>query len=411
MNVAKNKNSRFIDSIFEILAGRTTEIYFNDLYDKAKEHMSRGSFISISEAYVHIIKQYTQAANNPQNTEFLRNLCRTYYNYYCTHTGKTNIDFSLFEDSVVSALMPEEHFNNLTPANKTKLLASCINHIITDFTISIIHKYKSLIIDNRKDPDIVRVLQDAVKELLYHKREDNFNMLAQETAASKRDDVSKLRAELREEVSKGIILKQENAKLTSLIGALTETIKKMRAAAATAQPALPAKCVTCDENRSKNVKLIEKTAELERENRSNSASLSSMRMQLMEAENKCAVLDAERARISRELDDAKAQLATMRSVQQAHAMYSVSAPPADAQHTSGGAVGMQHVSVAGAQQVSPSYSMGMQQAGAQHAASTPVDAIRGAEDALADIQSILDDVPQDSLDDLQAASHIEDSFM
>lgn len=293
-----SKNTKFIDSIFEILAAKTTEIFFIDLYDKARQHMADGSFVSVTEAYTHIIKRYAQAANNTQSPDFLRSLCRAYYNYYCVHTGKISADYSMFEDTVVSALVPEEHFNILTQTNKTKLLADCINHIINDFAIRVIHEFKPMIIDQRKDQDVVRVLQDSVKEILYNKREDYLNALAKQVAASKHDSSDKLRASLRSETQQNLTLKKENAKLLSIINAMTTRIKKLQAT----------KCSACDEARNKSVKLMASNAELERELRSSSASLGDMRSQLITANNKYSELDAERARLIRECDQLRNQI-------------------------------------------------------------------------------------------------------
>lgn len=139
------------------------------------------------------------------------------------YTAFTTISFSKCVDRLAANFVPTDYYASLNNTQKMSILRLVINQAVKNFTKKIVNDHLNKIIDNHKEPDNVRLLQDELIDCFLLEREGVYQrFVATQTKTNSNETVNRLVAEkMQKEIKKLIIekiqLKKENAALKKII--------------------------------------------------------------------------------------------------------------------------------------------------------------------------------------------------
>jgi regulator of replication initiation timing len=174
-------SSRYISSVFELIAGYVASKFYNVLYSMAKASASSGQADSATAAYSVILSQFEKSITSKQTfehevkqlQEFIRSKAPTF-----------NISFRAFQTQVLCCFIPPQYLRDMTEPEKDTWFAEIIGGAIKNTCRYVRGKGQMrLIIDDRANGSShSRGLQDHVMGLLAGDRENIYRKFIKEEA-------------------------------------------------------------------------------------------------------------------------------------------------------------------------------------------------------------------------------------
>ena len=186
--------------VYEIMSAYYVDIFYNHLYIEAKKLKASGNVSSITEGYKHTLNAFLKGLSNPK----LYKKSIVGIHYYFINIGFASISFSKCVDKLTKAFIPSDYFNSLSSTQKMGVLRMVINQSMKIFIKSIVDEHMSKIIDNHKDSDNVRILQDVLIDCFILEREGMYQrFISQQTTTHQDETVNRLVAEkMQQEIKK-----------------------------------------------------------------------------------------------------------------------------------------------------------------------------------------------------------------
>lgn len=209
--------------VYEIMSAYYVDIFYNHLYIEAKKLKASGNVSSITEGYKHTLNAFLKGLSNPK----LYKKSIVGIHYYFINIGFASISFSKCVDNLTKAFIPSDYFNSLSSTQKMGVLRMVINQSMKIFIKSIVDEHMSKIIDNHKDSDNVRILQDVLIDCFILEREGMYQrFISQQTTTHQDETVNRLVAEkMQQEIKKLVKEKYEQKRQISIL-TKAYTIKK-----------------------------------------------------------------------------------------------------------------------------------------------------------------------------------------
>ncbi len=210
----RNYSARTME-IYEILSAYYVDIFYNHLYTEAKKLKAHGNVHSVTEGYKHTLNAFLKGLNKPK----LYKKSLVGIHHYFISIGLASITFSRCVDKITAEFVPTDYFASLTSTQKMGVLRMVINQCIKRFIRKIVDEHMVKIIDNHKERDNVRILQDALIDCLILEREGMYQrFIAQQTTSKKTEKVDLLIAErMQGEIKKLVREKYEQKQRIALL--------------------------------------------------------------------------------------------------------------------------------------------------------------------------------------------------
>jgi hypothetical protein len=163
----RNNYSAKTNETYEILSAYYVDIFYNHLYTEATKLKVQSSVSSITEGYKHTLNAFLKGLNNPK---LYKKSLISIHNYFIS-IGLASITFTRCVDKITTEFIPTDYFDSLTSTQKMGVLRMVINQAIKQFIKKIVDEHMVKIIDNHKDRDNVRILQDTLIDCFIMERE------------------------------------------------------------------------------------------------------------------------------------------------------------------------------------------------------------------------------------------------
>jgi len=171
----ENYDPKFISN-GEVMGAYFLNIFYNELYIKARRSVAAGKHGSTTDAYRAMVANYIYGI---ENVELCNRVVQGLHKYYQDNTNYSVISLADFESKVLSQFIPAEYFRDFTGRDKDSNLCAIIRHVVSSFGNKLLEKrYLSMVIDERKVSSNVRVLQDVVLDILIMQREEYYTNFA-----------------------------------------------------------------------------------------------------------------------------------------------------------------------------------------------------------------------------------------
>lgn len=247
----------------DIIGSFFVDIFYNDLYLKARDDVRSGKAQSITDAYRSNIINYMRGIK--QSGPYTQ-VVRALHEYYQRITVFSTITFGEFENKILAQFIPIEYFRDFTEKNKDGHMYSLTKRVVIELGESIIvPETIKRIIDDHMNRNNVLMLQDSALEIMRGVRDEYFIQFAR-TIGQRPDTVSadiaaKLKSTIVDETKKRVAAERDRDAAMNIVRGLAAQIKKLEAAPAPA-PA-PIGVDTAEHDRVRG-ELTSKTRELER---------------------------------------------------------------------------------------------------------------------------------------------------
>lgn len=250
--MASEKYSKTFLQTADIIAAFFTEIYYNYLHKKSKDHLAEGKHNSLTDAYRNNVLRYTYGIASRSN--YLQ-VVQSMHSYYQRHTRFSTLVFSEFEDKILSQFVPAEYYCDFTEKNKDTLLQEIITRVVKELEDSILSKtLLRMVVDMRGDASVV-MMRDRIVDILVAIREKFYAGFARRLIngpPKKRRDtnmdakckelstaIEKLKSVLVEETRKRCKAEQDRDKYTALLKSVVAEYQALRTTLAEKQREAP----------------------------------------------------------------------------------------------------------------------------------------------------------------------------
>lgn len=260
----RNNYSKKTLDTFEILAAYFIDIYYNHLYIEAKKLRTNKSVNSITEGYKHALNAYMQGIENPK---LYKKTLSGIHSYFET-AGFGTITFSECIERITVEFIPRDYYSAVTKTQKTSLLKHVLCQSNKVFIEKMVKKFLALIIDNRKDLDNARILQDEFIDVLILERESVYHLfIGAQTKSAKKDAspviIDSLRKEIKKLYTEKFELKKQNTLIKKLVLKKEDEINSFRNAYSELKNNFDTVQEESNELIRKNSELLHRAAELE----------------------------------------------------------------------------------------------------------------------------------------------------
>lgn len=178
--------------IYEIMSAYYVDIFYNHLYTEANKLKINGNVSSITEGYKHTLNAFIKGLNNPD----LYKKSIIGMHHYFINIGYASISFAKCIDKLICEFVPTDYFNSLASTQKMGVLRLVINQSMKTFIKKIVDQHMIKIIDNHKDRDNARILQDDLIDCFIMEREGMYHrFINTNTEINKNENINKLLAE------------------------------------------------------------------------------------------------------------------------------------------------------------------------------------------------------------------------
>lgn len=218
-----------IDSMMEVIGAFFVDIYYNDLYLKAREAMRTGRVnTAITDAYRENVLNYMKGIKSKEPFDHVQ---RGLHNYYQRMTRYSTISFAEFENKVLMHFVPLEKFHSFSGADKNHYMFSLIGRIVStlgEFVVS--SKQLRRIIDDHKNAHNVTMLQDAAIDIMRDIRDEYFTQLAQQIGKNPEmvpiEIAKKLKRQIVDETKRRCEVEKELHSAMNIIKGLSAKLKE-----------------------------------------------------------------------------------------------------------------------------------------------------------------------------------------
>lgn len=171
---------------YEMIAAFYTDMFYNHLYFEAKRIKNDGNVSSITEGYKHTLNAFLQGMSDPKLYKKSLLGMHTYF----IDNGFRTLTFSQCIDRIIIEFIPDDFIDSITSAKKSSILHLVLSNVTTNFIYKIISSYLGMIIDNHKEADNARVLQEEFIDLLLIERNNMFKKFIGGSSKRKTIDIS-----------------------------------------------------------------------------------------------------------------------------------------------------------------------------------------------------------------------------
>lgn len=189
----------------EIISNYFVDIFYNELYNVAKQRKVNGESQSVTDGYKHALQAWYQGLNQRQDLfKKIRHGLFMHYMHYVQFT--TRLEECV--DSLVKEFLPDGYMECLNLVKKISVLNLVIKNSNIEFISRIVHYYFPIIIDNH-NVDNAMILKNEMIELLLLEREKMFQrFIAPRKAISHEMIEEKIKTVLREKYELTMQLKK-----------------------------------------------------------------------------------------------------------------------------------------------------------------------------------------------------------
>lgn len=163
---------------FEILAAYFVDIYYNHLYIEAKTLRTNKVEESITDGYKHALNAFIQGIENPK---LYKKTLTGIHNYF-TASGFQIMNFYECIDRLTKEFIPQDYYETVSKQQKIAILKLIICQSNKVFLEKVVRKFIKIIIDNHKDADNIRVLQDEMIDIFILERESMYHKFVEKNS-------------------------------------------------------------------------------------------------------------------------------------------------------------------------------------------------------------------------------------
>lgn len=216
-------------STFDIIGSYFVDIFYNDLYLKARDRVKEGRYSSITEAYKANVVNYMHGI---KKKEPYMQVCRLLHEYYQRVTVYSTLTFGDFEVRILSQFIPPEYFNLFTEGDKDSNLCAIITRTVQEFGERVLApEGLRRIIDDHSNQKNVELLQDIIVDILKIQREEYYVQFAkkinQRSGKVSEEIVVTLKAKIVEETRKRCTAEQDRDRALNIIKQLVQKISDL----------------------------------------------------------------------------------------------------------------------------------------------------------------------------------------
>jgi hypothetical protein len=255
MSLALKKSyDRKVLETFDVLGCYFIDLFYNDLFLKAKHAFTTGHAKSLTETYrSHVIWFMRGIAEKPRNYVDVMKKLLEYYNH---ETKTITSTLSELENKILCQFIPSEYYQDFTNTNKEKVLHDIIIRAINQLGEVVLEPAQlGRIIDDHMNQGNVQLLQEKLTDIFILQREEYYSKFVDEISKANgnktvsRDQFKKLKAEYASELKRRITAEFERDRAVALLEASLKKIAELeqnlgRQPTETSPQKLPARIIT-----------------------------------------------------------------------------------------------------------------------------------------------------------------------
>jgi len=172
-------------TMFEVIGSYFVNYYYNKLYIMAhNRNKLKDNSTSLTDEYKAAVKTYSWGIKH--NQEYYSRTIKGIHEHYQHYTKYATISLVDFIDNVLECFVPVEYFKDLTEKNKEFFIRKIVVDSVVEMMSHILtFKTLSEIIDNHKDRENVRALQNRMSEIFSDIREQIYNQFTRQLTGKK----------------------------------------------------------------------------------------------------------------------------------------------------------------------------------------------------------------------------------
>ena len=201
--------------IYEIMSAYYIDIFYNHLYSEANKLKINGNVSSITEGYKHTLNAFLKSLANPK---LYKKSIVGIHHYFIT-IGYASISFTKCIDKLIYEFVPTDYFISLSSTQKMGVLRLILNQSLKTFIKKIVDEHMIKIIDNHKERDNVRILQDDLIDCFIMEREGMYQrFITIQTESGNADHIDrKLLEKMQQEIKKLVKEKYEQKREINIL--------------------------------------------------------------------------------------------------------------------------------------------------------------------------------------------------
>lgn len=201
--------------IYEIMSAYYIDIFYNHLYSEANKLKINGNVSSITEGYKHTLNAFIKSLANPK---LYKKSIVGIHHYFIT-IGYASISFTKCIDKLIYEFVPTDYFISLSSTQKMGVLRLILNQSLKTFIKKIVDEHMIKIIDNHKERDNVRILQDDLIDCFIMEREGMYQrFISIQTESGNTDHIDrKLLEKMQQEIKKLVKEKYEHKREINIL--------------------------------------------------------------------------------------------------------------------------------------------------------------------------------------------------
>lgn len=222
MYAASNYPDSTIDT-FELLGSKVVGVFYNHIYDKAKELHALGRTPSTTEAYKLTMQSYLQ---HFKNEKLYKKSIMNIYEHFNHYSPVPLLRYSDFIDTVTREFVPTDYWAGLSSQQKDRILLLALEDAYTKMGAHMI-KPEGLrrLIDEHSNKDNLKFFQDLMIQVLIEGRENLYQRFAKPVVGATSAVTERLRTDLQRALAREKILKEALQKASGEIKNLTKQVE------------------------------------------------------------------------------------------------------------------------------------------------------------------------------------------
>lgn len=211
---------------FELLGGYVINVFYNNMYDKAREIHSSGKISSVTEAYKVVCRGYLA---NFTREDLFKSTLKNIFEYYNRHNPVPILKYSEWVDSITREFVPHDFWPSLSVQQKDHILGMLIEAIFKGFvTVIISPQSLQLVIDNHLNSENIPFFQDQMLTVMIEQRERMYQKFIKPLQTGVDPLSHKLKEELIKESKKNATLIEGLKKASEYIKSQQAEIEKLQ---------------------------------------------------------------------------------------------------------------------------------------------------------------------------------------
>ena len=230
----KKQYDRKVLATFDLIGCYFIDLFYNDLFLKAKHQFTTGGAKSLTDVYrSHIVWYMRGIAEKPRNyIEIMKKLLE----YYNRETNTVTATLAELENKILSQFIPPEYYQDFNNADKEQTLHCIIIRAINQLGEVVLEaQMLGRIIDDHLNPANVQLLQERMTDIFISQREEYYSKFVNEISKNNgnstvsRDQFKKLKAAYAEEMKKRVAAETDRDKAVQLLQAALGKISELEA--------------------------------------------------------------------------------------------------------------------------------------------------------------------------------------